>query len=147
MAQPNCIFCDISAGKTDTVLELETEEFVIFKDIRPATRYHYLIVPKQHYESLKVLDKSHKRLVSRMQDELMRFLDSKGCSTDDTLLGFHLPPFISVKHLHMHGIAPRSEMSFLSRMVYRPSSLWFKTVRSSAEYVSPFPLPPHFMFF
>lgn len=62
MSDKNCIFCDIASGKTDTVLELETEDYVIFKDIRPAARHHYLIVPKQHFESLMDLDKSHSNL-------------------------------------------------------------------------------------
>jgi len=60
MAEDNCIFCKISSGQEPTsVLEMETDEFVIFKDIKPASQHHYLAVTKTHYTSLKVLDKSH----------------------------------------------------------------------------------------
>lgn len=53
-----CIFCDIVAGKLpDTKIEVETEEFVIFKDIKPASTYHYLAVTKKHIESLKTMTK------------------------------------------------------------------------------------------
>lgn len=53
-----CIFCDIVAGKSsNTTIEAETEEYVIFKDIKPASTYHYLCVTKQHIESLKVMTK------------------------------------------------------------------------------------------
>lgn len=62
MAHQNCLFCDISNCKTETILEMETDEFAIFKDIRPASRHHYLIVTKQHYDSLKVLNQSHEKM-------------------------------------------------------------------------------------
>lgn len=63
MTLSNCIFCNISSGQdSGTVLETETEEFVIFKDIKPAAQNHYLAVTKQHFPSLKALDKSHEDL-------------------------------------------------------------------------------------
>ncbi|EDW70723.1 adenosine 5'-monophosphoramidase HINT3 [Drosophila virilis] len=136
MAHQNCLFCDISNGKTETILEMETDEFAIFKDIRPASRHHYLIVTKQHYDSLKVLNQSHEKMVLRMEQGLKSFFTSKGINTTDALFGFHVPPFISVKHLHMHGIAPRSEMSFVSRWVFRPATAWFKTVEEAQAYLN-----------
>ncbi|XP_030385975.1 histidine triad nucleotide-binding protein 3-like [Scaptodrosophila lebanonensis] len=136
MAPPSCIFCDISSGKVpQTKLEVETDEYVIFKDIKPASTYHYLAVPKQHYESLEVLNKSHDGLITRMEDGLKKFLVSKNINTSDALFGFHLPPFITVKHLHMHAIAPRSEIGIIYRMVFRPSTPWFKTVSESRDYL------------
>lgn len=42
-------------------------------------------------------------------------------------LGFHVPPFNSVKHLHLHGIAPKSDMKFVGRWIFRENSYWYKT--------------------
>lgn len=67
-------------------------------------------------------------LVGDMEMVVKGFMESKGISTKDAIFGFHCPPFISVKHLHMHAIGPLSSMGFLTRMLYRPSSPWFKTV-------------------
>ncbi|XP_017028206.1 adenosine 5'-monophosphoramidase HINT3 [Drosophila kikkawai] len=137
MTTSNCIFCDISSGQdSGTVLETETDEFVIFKDIKPASQHHYLAVTKQHVPSLKFLDKSHQDLVTRLEEGLREFLKGRGVSSEDVLFGFHLPPFISVRHLHMHAIAPRSEMGFLSRLVFRPSSVWFKTADEARLYLA-----------
>ncbi|KAH8345935.1 hypothetical protein KR067_009513 [Drosophila pandora] len=128
MSVDNCIFCKITSGQdANTVLEMENDEFVIFKDIKPASEHHYLAVTKEHHNSLKTLNKSHEDLVARMEDGLKQFLREKGVATDDALLGFHLPPFITVNHLHMHAIAPRSQMGFLSKLIFLPSA-WFKTV-------------------
>ncbi|XP_076363843.1 uncharacterized protein LOC143253611 [Tachypleus tridentatus] len=33
-------------------------------------------------------------------------------------LGYHWPPFTSVKHLHLHIIFPVSEMSVLSKLIF-----------------------------
>ncbi|CAL8313103.1 unnamed protein product [Lota lota] len=43
-------------------------------------------------------------------------------------MGFHLPPFSSVPHLHLHVLAPASEMNSRSLSRYGPQSYWFITV-------------------
>lgn len=40
-------------------------------------------------------------------------------------MGFHWPPFTLVRHLHLHVIAPVSEMSVLSRIMFASDSYWF----------------------
>ncbi|EDW46137.1 histidine triad nucleotide-binding protein 3 [Drosophila sechellia] len=136
MANDNCVFCRISEGlDSSTVLEVENDDFVIFQDIKPASQHHYLAVTKRHYASLKDLNKSHDSLVSRMEIALKDLLASKGVSVDDALFGFHLPPFITVKHLHMHAISPRTQMTFLSKLIFRPS-VWFKPVDEARFYLS-----------
>ena len=59
---------------------------------------------------------------------MLELMDQHG-QTDlsDISLGFHIPPFNSVKHLHLHGISKKSEMGFLARMIFRENSFWYKT--------------------
>ncbi|XP_055378859.1 adenosine 5'-monophosphoramidase HINT3 isoform X2 [Condylostylus longicornis] len=118
---------NIVDGKTETVIEFENEEIVIFKDIKPASDYHFLAVSKVHIDNVKSLKVEDKPLIVNMEISLKEHIKSKGVDESDSLFGFHWPPFNSVKHLHMHGIAPVSKMSVLTKMVYKPGSPWFST--------------------
>uniref|UniRef100_A0A336LHK8 Adenosine 5'-monophosphoramidase HINT3 n=1 Tax=Culicoides sonorensis TaxID=179676 RepID=A0A336LHK8_CULSO len=124
----SCIFCQIVNKKSDsTTIEHETDNIVIFKDIRPASDFHYLAVTKTHIPDPKSLTVDHKELIEEMRDGLKLVLEKHSANLGDTLFGFHWPPFNSVKHLHMHGIHPASTMGFLKRMIFKPESVWFKT--------------------
>lgn len=59
----DCVFCDIAEGENPTTkIEYESDEYVIFQDIRPASKYHYLAVPKGHIESVMNLTKKNEKL-------------------------------------------------------------------------------------
>ena len=55
-------------------------------------------------------------------------LIEKGGDVNDVRLGFHLPPFNSVSHLHLHVLSPASEISLIGRLIFRPNSWWFSSV-------------------
>lgn len=51
-----CIFCKIVKGESpETIIEYENDDLIVFKDIKPASDYHYLSVLKRHIESAKCL--------------------------------------------------------------------------------------------
>lgn len=59
----SCVFCDILAGKIpETVLEFDNENIVIFKDIKPASDFHFLAVSKKHISDVRNLNLSDKEL-------------------------------------------------------------------------------------
>jgi hypothetical protein len=63
-----------------------------------------------------------------MKAALVELMQEKNMDEAEISYGFHVPPFNSVKHLHMHGIAPISKMGFLGRMIFKSNSYWYKTV-------------------
>lgn len=59
----NCSFCKIASGDSpETNIEFDNERIVIFRDLKPASDYHYLAVPKVHIEDGRKLTINDKDL-------------------------------------------------------------------------------------
>lgn len=62
MAPKQCVFCEICAKRQPAEIVYEDEEVMVFKDIKPATKHHYLSIPKKHIQDSRVLTKDDKPL-------------------------------------------------------------------------------------
>ncbi|XP_076129076.1 adenosine 5'-monophosphoramidase HINT3-like [Alosa pseudoharengus] len=126
-----CIFCRIASNKTDTEIVHCNDELVCFRDVKPGAPHHYLVIPRDHVGNCKSLKKEHIPLVLRMEEMAKAVLQMKGISDlHDIRLGFHMPPFSSVPHLHLHVLAPATQLSSRSLRFYGPQSFWFLTVEN-----------------
>lgn len=130
VALSNCIFCKIAATNgqtTNTNILYQDDDVVAFPDIKPAAKHHTLVISKQHIASAKALTSEHKALVQKMVDTGKKLMQEQGIELDEVRYGFHWPPFYSISHLHLHVIAPVSEMSFVSKLIFKPNTWWFVT--------------------
>ena len=50
-----CLFCEIAAGRIPSTCLYEDEDVFVFKDINPQAPVHFLVIPKQHIDSLNGL--------------------------------------------------------------------------------------------
>ncbi|XP_056299712.1 histidine triad nucleotide-binding protein 3 isoform X3 [Pseudoliparis swirei] len=132
--EKKCIFCKIVNHEMGTELLHCDEDLSCFRDIKPGAPHHYLVVPTKHVGNCKSLGKEHVPLVERMVETGKEMLQ-KNNVTDlrDVRFGFHWPPFCSVTHLHLHVLAPASQMSLMSRLFYRLHSYWFITADQLIE--------------
>ncbi|GAB9471744.1 hypothetical protein Gpo141_00008943 [Globisporangium polare] len=96
-ARAACAFCCVK-----TLVEMQNR--IIYRDARvfgmldrnPRAATHLLIIPHEHIASVHDLTPEH--------EELRKQLLAQEGVTDPAQfqLGFHRPPFASVKHLHLH---------------------------------------------
>lgn len=52
----DCIFCKIVSGESPSAKILETDKFLVFKNIMPKAPVHLLVIPKKHIENLVSCD-------------------------------------------------------------------------------------------
>mmetsp|Transcript_3960 Transcript_3960/g.14592 ORF Transcript_3960/g.14592 Transcript_3960/m.14592 type:complete len:191 (+) Transcript_3960:141-713(+) len=118
-ARPDtCVFCAKFANADSSSFLYEDAELVVFRDWKPAATQHVLVIPKKHISSARALTGTEDAgLAKRMLDLGRRVIgenaaaetsDKKENNNSDagdvkTRFGFHLPPFNSVDHLHMHA--------------------------------------------
>ncbi|CAL1529576.1 unnamed protein product [Lymnaea stagnalis] len=121
-----CIFCRIANNqepKTD--LLYQQDGIVIFKDLRPASDHHYLIIPEKHVKDPKHLGSNDVKLVEQLVSVGKDFLAKQGGDVTDVRMGFHWPPFNSISHLHLHVISPTKHMGFIASLIFKVNSYWF----------------------
>lgn len=51
-----CLFCRIARGELDTEFLFEDDRVVAFRDIAPQAPVHVLIIPRDHYKSMREMN-------------------------------------------------------------------------------------------
>ncbi|XP_041661617.1 histidine triad nucleotide-binding protein 3-like [Cheilinus undulatus] len=132
-----CIFCLIAEGRDEEAKVIkENKELVCFQDIYPAAPHHYLVIPKQHIINCHYLHRGHIDLVNNMAEMGKAVLQEQGITDPkDFRLGFHQPPYTSVNHLHLHVLAPSSQISKSLEYKFIPGTYNFLTVRHLTKHL------------
>ena len=114
-----CIFCKIVRGEIPCRKVYEDEAVLAFHDIHPVTPVHFLVIPKEHVESLVSVEERHAGVLGRMMTLAPKLAKEQG--SDD---GFRLIVNTGrvgrqeVNHVHLHvlgGNEPLPAMIHRSR--------------------------------
>ena len=62
----DCIFCKIINREIPSDIVYEDDEVIAFKDIRPVTPVHILVIPKKHISSLVELTEEDEAVIGRI---------------------------------------------------------------------------------
>ena len=94
----------------------EDSEFLAFRNIKPYAKLTALVIPKRFIlQSPDDLSPEHLDVIIRMKEiaeqDIVKKYEPEAYSKKDYWLRFHRPPHNSVKHLHLHILAPRSEIT------------------------------------
>ncbi len=98
----DCIFCKIVSGVIPSKKIYEDDDVIVFNDIRPMAKVHFLIVPKLHVETLKDCDASHQELLGKMLLLAPKFAAEQGLKGFKTLINTGREGGQEVFHLHVH---------------------------------------------
>lgn len=98
----DCIFCKIVAGAIPSQKIHEDDELIVFNDIHPIAPVHFLIVPKQHTESLAHCDETQQALLGRILLLAPQLACQQGLSGFRTMINTGREGGQEVFHLHVH---------------------------------------------
>ena len=97
-----CIFCKIINGDIPAKKIHEDDDFIVFNDIKPMAKVHFLIVPKMHIETLKDCNESHQALLGKALLLAPKLAESQGLLGFKTLINTGREGGQEVFHIHVH---------------------------------------------
>jgi histidine triad (HIT) family protein len=98
----DCIFCKIISGAIPSQKIYEDDDVIVFNDIKPMAKVHFLIVPKLHVESLKACEAAHQALLGKMLLLAPKLAAEQGLVGFKTLINTGKEGGQEVFHLHVH---------------------------------------------
>lgn len=118
-----CVFCEIVAGRAPAIRIHEDDEYLAILDIRPFTRGHTLVVPKEHTTDLT--DTPAKTLAEMVaigqRIGLAARASELGADGNNIAINDGRAAFQSVYHVHLHVVPRRNgdKLAFAKGMVLR----------------------------
>ncbi len=101
----DCIFCRIVAGEIPSRKLFEDEEMLAFHDINPVAPIHFMIIPKQHVDSLAACGPEHAQVLGRMMAKVGQLARGQGATEGfRTIVNTGRIGRQDVYHLHIHII-------------------------------------------
>lgn len=98
----DCIFCKIAAGSIPSNTLYEDDDVIVFHDIRPLAKIHFLIVPKTHIETLKDCKPEHQALLGKMMLLAAQLAAEQGLVGYKTVMNVGREGGQEVFHIHLH---------------------------------------------
>lgn len=103
----SCIFCQIIKGQIKSEIIYRDRQFVVFRDIKPKARVHFLIVPRRHIASINHLKDNDVLLAGRMLLLAKKIAQDQGLAQSGYRLCFNVGRGAGqvIDHLHLHLLA------------------------------------------
>lgn len=118
-----CVFCDIVAGKAPAVRIYEDDDYLAFLDIRPFTRGHTLVIPKEHFVDLTDTPPGLVAGMATVGQHVAKASRESGLHADGNNIAINdgKAAFQSVFHIHLHVVPRRTgdKLAFVKGMLAR----------------------------
>jgi histidine triad (HIT) family protein len=99
----DCIFCRIARGEIPSKKVYEDDDIFAFHDIHPQAPVHFMVIPKQHIDSLNEADMNHQAVLGKLMAKVGELARSQGL-TDGfrAIINTGRIGRQEVYHLHVH---------------------------------------------
>lgn len=98
----DCLFCKIINRIIPATTIYEDDDIIVFNDIKPMAKVHFLIVPKLHVDSLKECDGTHQSLLGKMLLLAPKLASEQGLQGFKTLINTGREGGQEIFHIHVH---------------------------------------------
>ena len=102
----DCLFCKIVNRELPTEFLYEDDDYVVFRDIKPAAPVHVLLVPKKHLRSINDLQKEDESIISGLFTLAGDMAKEQGVNESGYKLLFNVEKGGGqvIFHIHLHLI-------------------------------------------
>ena len=119
----SCMFCEIAAGRAPAIPICEDDEYLAILDIRPFTRGHTLVFPKEHTTDLTDTPPTTlaEMVAIGQRIGLAARASELGADGNNIAINDGRAAFQSVFHVHLHVVPRRDgdKLAFAKGMVLR----------------------------
>ncbi len=99
----DCIFCKIIRGEIPSTKVYEDDYMLIFKDIEPKAKNHFLCIPKSHFKLLSEMDECQSEMLLKCLKKIPELKKELGLENGYRLvINQGEDAGQSVFHLHIH---------------------------------------------
>ena len=102
----DCLFCKIANKEIPSEFLYEDENYVVFRDIKPAAPVHLLLVPKKHIRSINNLKEEDEKVISGLFMIAKDMAKEQGVNESGYKLLFNVEKGGGqvIFHIHLHLI-------------------------------------------
>lgn len=98
----DCIFCKIVNKESPDDVIYENGDIIVLKDIHPSAPIHYLIIPKNHIQSINHLESNHQEIISKMIFTAKKMAENLGLKGYKLIFNVGREGGQVIDHLHLH---------------------------------------------
>lgn len=99
---PDCVFCKIAQKEIPSDVVSENDRIIVFKDIHPSAPVHYLVVPKEHIQSIAHLEGNHQNIISAIIFTAKEMAEKLGLKGYKLVFNVGREGGQVIDHLHLH---------------------------------------------
>lgn len=103
----DCVFCKIIEGAIPSKKLYEDEDFLIFDNINPKAKQHYLAIVKEHFATLREMNDMQAVLLGRLLQKIGQMAETLNLDNGFRLVANQIgskgnDAHQEVMHLHIH---------------------------------------------